>query len=122
MTPMIFTYGLYLAFSLGITFWVGHTLFRNGRVFLVEIFEGHESLADAVNRLMLVGYYLVNAAFVTLMLKTTERAHDLLAVMEILSSKVGVVMLVLGAWHLFNLFAFSCVRRYNVARRYGLVT
>ena len=59
MLPMIATYLMYLVFSLAITFWVGHTLFTNGRVFLIEIFEGNVSLADSVNRLMIVGYYLV---------------------------------------------------------------
>ena len=59
MSPMAITYILYLAFSLAVTFWVGHTLFVNGRVFLIEIFEGDAVLADSVNRLMLVGYYLV---------------------------------------------------------------
>ena len=117
MSPMAITYILYLAFSLAVTFWVGHTLFVNGRVFLIEIFEGDAVLADSVNRLMLVGYYLVNAAFVTLMLKTSERATDLISSIEMLSSKEGLVMLVLGVWHLFNLFAFSCVRRYNASRR-----
>ena len=117
MSPMVITYTLYLILSLAITFWVGHLLFTNGRVFLIEIFEGNVSLADSVNRLMIVGYYLVNAAFVTLMLKTSERATDLLTSIEMLSSKVGLVMLVLGVWHLFNLYAFSCVRRYNASRR-----
>jgi len=120
MSPMIATYLLYLVFSLAITFWVGHTLFTNGRVFLIEIFEGNVSLADSVNRLMIVGYYLVNAAFVTLALKTTERATDVVSVVEILSSKVGLVMLVLGIWHFFNLFVFRCVRRYDVVRRFSL--
>ena len=120
MSPMVITYALYLVFSLGITFWVGHTLFTNGRVFLIEVFEGNELMADSANRLMIVGYYLVNAAFVTLALKTTERAIDLVSTIEILSSKVGLVMLVLGIWHFFNLFVFRCVRRYDVVRRFSI--
>jgi hypothetical protein len=117
---MVITYTLYLILSLAITFWVGHLLFTNGRVFLIGIFEGNVSLADSVNRLMIVGYYLVNAAFVTLTLKTADRAIDLASSIEILSSKVGLVMLVLGIWHFFNLFAFSCVRRYDVVKRFSL--
>ena len=121
MSPMVITYALYLVFSLAITFWVGHLLFTNGRVFLIEIFEGNLTLADSANRLMIVGYYLVNAAFVTLTLKTADRAVDLVSSVEILSSKIGLVMLVLGIWHFFNLFAFRCVRRYDVVRRFSIV-
>jgi len=117
MSPMVITYTLYLTFSLTVTFWVGHALFTNGRVFLIEIFEGSISRADSVNRLMLVGYYLVNTAFVTLALKTSAPATDLLSVIEILSSKVGTVMLVLGVWHSFNLLAFRRIHRYNTTNR-----
>jgi uncharacterized protein YebE (UPF0316 family) len=69
---------------------------------------------------MIVGYYLVNAAFVTLTLKTAERATDVVSAIEILSSKVGLVMLVLGLWHFANMFAFSCVRRYDIIKRFRL--
>lgn len=117
MSPMVITYTLYLTFSLTITFWVGHALFTNGRVFLIDIFEGSISLADSVNRLMLVGYYVVNAAFVTLALKTSAPATDLLSVIEILSTKLGTVMLVLGLWHSFNLLAFRRMHSYNANNR-----
>jgi len=66
---MISTYLIYLALSLGITYWVGQTLHRNGRVFLIENFEGQESLADSINHLLLVGFYLVNVGFVSLALR-----------------------------------------------------
>ena len=40
---MIATYLVYLVLSLGITYWVGQTLHRNGRVFLVENFHRYRS-------------------------------------------------------------------------------
>ena len=46
-TSLILTeYALYVAISLAVTIWVGRTLFRNGRVFLVDAFAGnkHSSL------------------------------------------------------------------------------
>ncbi|MFP6769100.1 MAG: hypothetical protein VB859_13090 [Planctomycetaceae bacterium] len=116
MTPMVATYSVYLFISLAITFWVGRTLFTNGRIFLIEIFAGNISLADAVNRLLLVGYYLVNAAFVTLTLRTAERSTNLLESIEMLGTKVGLVLTVLGGMHFFNLVVFSHVRRAYLAR------
>jgi len=116
MSPMLITYVVYLAVSLAVTFWVGHLLFHHGRVFLIEIFSGDTATADAVNRLMLVGYYLVNAGLVTLALKTTERVHSLLESIELLGTKIGLVLTVLGGMHFFNLYVFSQVRRHLLAR------
>mgnify|MGYP001189132293 CR=1 FL=1 len=53
---MIVTYAAYVFVSLAITFWVGRTLNRNGRVFLIENFEGREALADSINHLLLIGF------------------------------------------------------------------
>ena len=55
---MITTYAIYVVVSLAITVWVGRTLSRNGRLFLVENFNGNEALADSINHLLLVGFYL----------------------------------------------------------------
>ena len=69
MTIEITTYLLYLAISIALTVWVGRTLFKNGRVFLVDVFHGNESLADSVNHLLVVGFYLINFGYVSLALK-----------------------------------------------------
>ena len=108
---VIWTYLLYLAVSVALTIWVARTLHKNGRVFLVDSFVGNEGLADSVNHLLVVGFYLVNIGFVTLALKYGDKAVDAQTGLEILSSKVGLVLVVLGIMHFFNLFVFSKMRR-----------
>jgi hypothetical protein len=108
---VIWTYLLYLAVSVALTVWVARTLHKNGRVFLVDSFLGNEGLADSVNHLLVVGFYLVNIGFVTLALKYGDKAVDAQTGLEILSSKVGLVLVVLGIMHFFNLFVFSKMRR-----------
>ena len=104
------THGLYAAASIGITVWVARTLFKNGRVFLVDSFLGNEQLADAVNRLLLVGFYLVNLGFVAMFLKYGEKPRDSTQAIEFLSSKLGIVLLVLGVMHFMNILIFSRAR------------
>ena len=111
MTIEITTYLLYLAISIALTIWVGRTLFKNGRVFLVDVFHGNESLADSVNHLLVVGFYLINFGYVSLALKLGYNVADAKEGIEALSVKVGMVLLVLGAMHFFNLFIFSRMRR-----------
>ena len=72
MNATIVNYALYLALAIPLTVWVARTLHKNGRVFLVECFHGNQELADSVNHLLVVGFYLVNIGFVSLYLKTRE--------------------------------------------------
>jgi hypothetical protein len=111
MNTMILTYTIYLVLSLLLTVWVARTLHRNGRIFLVAAFKGNEALADSVNHLLVVGFYLVNFGFVALYLKLTEAVTEAQGVFEAVAGKMGIVLLVLGAMHFFNLYVFSHLRR-----------
>ncbi len=111
MTPIVWTYLTYLAVSVALTIWVAKTLHKNGRIFLVDAFGGNEALADSVNHLLVVGFYLVNIGYVALALREDRTPQDLQGVLETLSAKLGVVLLVLGAMHFFNLFVFSKMRK-----------
>jgi hypothetical protein len=111
MTPIVWTYIVYIALSIPLTIWVAQTLHKNGRVFLVDSFRGNERLADSVNHLLVVGFYLINIGYVALALKERIAPTDVREVFETISRKIGVVMLVLGAMHFFNIFVFSKMRR-----------
>ena len=107
----IVTYLVYLAISIALTIWVAHTLHSSGRVFLVDVFHGNEPLADSVNHLLVVGFYLINLGYVSLALKLGYNLASAKEGIEALSVKVGMVLLVLGGMHFFNLFIFSRMRR-----------
>jgi len=106
-----YTYLVYLAISIALTIWVARTLHKNGRVFLVDVFHGNEPLADSVNHLLVVGFYLINFGYVSLALKLGYLVNSAQEGIEALSLKVGWVLLVLGGMHFFNLFIFSRMRR-----------
>jgi hypothetical protein len=111
MNYVVSTYALYLAISIALTVWVARTLHKNGRLFLVDAFHGNEALADSINHLLLVGFYLVNIGYVTLALKYGDKAANLQELLEVLSTKIGAVLLILGAMHFFNLYVFSKMRK-----------
>ena len=91
-------------------------LSRNGRVFLIDTFLHNEPLADAVNNLLVVGFYLINVGYVALALRYGARPTDLAGTIESMSTKVGLVLLVLGGMHFFNLYVFSRMRRKALLR------
>ena len=111
MNYVVYTYALYLAISIGLTIWVAKTLHKSGRLFLVDAFHGNEPLADSINHLLVVGFYLINIGYVSLALKYGDKAADMQGLFESLSTKVGVVLLVLGVMHFFNLYVFSKMRK-----------
>jgi hypothetical protein len=111
MTIEIVTYLVYLAISIGLTVWVAKTLHKNGRIFLVDVFHGNEALADSVNHLLVVGFYLINLGYVSMALKLGYDIATPKEGIEALSVKIGMVLIVLGGMHFFNLFVFSRMRR-----------
>jgi len=103
-------YFSYLAISVALTIWVARTLHKNGRIFLVDAFRGNEQLADSVNHLLVVGFYLVNVGYITVALKTSYALNSLRAAIELESTKVGIVLLILAGMHFFNILVFSRMR------------
>ena len=110
MNVVTITYIIYILLSLAITIWVAQTLFKNGRIFVIDAFQGNETMADAVNHLLLVGFYLVNIGFVSMYLSFGNKPTTMVEAIEYISIKIGVVLLVLGAMHFFNIFNFARLR------------
>ncbi|HZH75886.1 MAG TPA: hypothetical protein VEY88_07635 [Archangium sp.] len=108
---MVVAYLLYLLVSIMLTVWVAKTLQRNGAHFLHEAFLGKERLAESVNHLLVVGFYLMNIGYVALSLKEHQTIWTVQEVIELVCGKVGKVMVVLGAMHFFNLYVFNRIRR-----------
>ena len=59
----------------------------------------------------MVGFYLVNFGYILLALKTTDPLNNLRQVIETESWKIGVVVLLLGVMHIFNILIFAKMRR-----------
>ena len=115
MNTILLTYTLYLVLSFTLTIWVARTLSKNGLPFLMECFQGNRDLAESLNHLLVVGFYLINLGFVALFLKIGGEVANARGVFEALAGKMGVVLLVLGLMHFFNLLVFAKARK--AARR-----
>lgn len=117
MNYLVLTYTIYLVLSIVLTVWVAHTLSKNGLIFLVDCFHQNEALARAVNHLLVVGFYLINLGFISLFLQTGAEVKEPQQVFEILSIKMGLVLLLLGFMHFFNLVVFTKLRSRGLATR-----
>jgi hypothetical protein len=110
MDPKVWMYLSYLAISIGLTVWVATTLSRNGLVFLADVFADAK-LARAVNQLLVMGFYLLNLGYVAVAMRSASRIPDASRALETLSMKIGLVLLVLGVLHSFNVYFLGRYRR-----------
>jgi len=117
MNYTILTYSLYMPMTVALTVWVASTLFKNGRIFLVGIFNGDEAMADSVNKLLIVGFYLINIGYTVFTLRILGEIDSIQVVIERLSLKVGAIILILGAMHFFNLFVFFRLRSRHTEKK-----
>ena len=104
---VVSAYIAYLVISIGLTVWVARTLSKSGIVFLIECFGHDEVLARSTNHLLVVGFYLVNLGWILLTLRFGTEPQSVADVIRFLSSKVGLVVVALGAMHFFNMNAIA---------------
>lgn len=109
-TFLVPVYATYAVIAVGLTIWIARTLFKNGAVFLEEVFPDSPKMAEAVNRLLVVGFYLVNLGYASLILKA-QRPYTVSDAIEALAQKLGLLLLSLGAMHFANLYVFHRIRR-----------
>ena len=117
MDYLLITYGAYIIITLILTFWVGRTLYTNGKIFLMKIISNDEVVVDSVNRLLLIGLYLINFGFVLQNLITRRSILTATDSVELLSSKIGTIVVILGIMHFLNLFALFILKSKTRSRR-----
>ena len=110
MDLRLIDYFAYLVASAALTIWVGGSLYRNGKVFLVSVMK-EPGLADSVNHLLVVGFYLVNLGAAALLINAGGAPGSFADMVQETVTRVGVVLLVLGFMHFFNMLVLYLIRR-----------
>lgn len=105
-TKILIGYGIYLPVALFLTYYVSKTLFKNGKIFMLDIFKGREDIAQATNKLFETGFYLLNIGFALMILKLQLYSNSYQELIENLSYKIGGFSIYLGVMLFFNLYFF----------------
>jgi len=115
-TSLNFTaYLIYLPVVLVLTWYVAHTLFKNSKVFMMDIFNGRSDIAISTNKLFETGFYLLNLGFALTIMEVAAEITNGRSMLEILSLKLGGFSIYLGIMLFFNLYLFFRGKR--VARQ-----
>lgn len=97
------TYIIYLAITYFITVHVGLRFYRNGEVYILNLLHGDKKLTAFINRILLVGYYLLNLGYVTLTISTWEKVNTWAEMFTSISFRTGKIILTLGVIHYLNM-------------------
>ena len=116
MDLTVVAYLLYFTVTIPLTVWVGRALRRHGEVFLIDVFRGDNALAHAVNQLLVIGFYLVNFGYVSFFMAADTNVETGRGLLELLSTKVGGVALVVGVLHFGNVWCLNAFRRRALMR------
>lgn len=107
----VLAYIIYLLLTYVITVKVGLILYRNGRAYILRLFNGNEHLTDSINRLLLTGYYLLNLGYAAIMINNWKTLHTAEQVLVSVFTMTGKIMLVLAVIHFFNMLAIYLISK-----------
>lgn len=113
-TTSISFYLVYATIAVGLVVFLARTLHRNGAVFLRDVFDDAD-MAAAVNQLLVVGFYLLNMGYALMLYKLEPEYFNLTVAFNELVSRIGLLVLSLGAIHLVNMLIFWKIRNHSTA-------
>lgn len=105
-SKILIGYAVYLPIALFLTYYVSKTLFKNSKVYMLDIFRGREEIAFATNKLFETGFYLLNIGFALMILQMNLYNNSYQVLIEKLSYKIGAFSIYLGLMLFINLYFF----------------
>lgn len=105
-TKILIGYAIYLPIALFLTYYVSKTLFKNSKIYMLDIFKGREEIANATNKLFETGFYLLNLGFALMILEMSLYEDSYQVLIEKLSYKIGGFSIYLGIMLFLNLYFF----------------
>ena len=105
-SKILIGYAIYLPIALFLTYYVSKTLFKNSKIYMLDIFKGREEIANATNKLFETGFYLLNLGFALMILEMNMYDDTYQILIEKLSYKIGGFSIYLGLMLFLNLYFF----------------
>lgn len=108
-------YIIYLVTTYIITVHVGLTLHKNGRLFILDELNNNEKLTDFINKILLVGYYLINLGYTAYMLSSWQHISGWVDLVSSICSMIGRIVLTLGVSHYINICVIIFLKNKNLS-------
>ena len=99
----IIGYAIYLPITFFITIVVGRICYTHGEIYLLGIINDHPDTVRFINKLLLVGYYLVNLGFAAITLSFWPLLTNFEILIGTIGYKLGQITMLLGVLHFNNM-------------------
>ena len=93
---------------------VGWLFYKNGEIFLLDIFNGNTQLVKNINNILLIGYYLTNIGYAIITIAYWEKITNISDMLGSLSSTIGKIILILSVLHYNNIFWLKKITKMNI--------
>ncbi|RZN82613.1 MAG: hypothetical protein EVB11_07800 [Winogradskyella sp.] len=104
MNYNIITYCIYLPIISFIMVKIGWLFYKNGEVFLLNLFSNNIDFVKSINNLLLIGYYLTNIGYAIITIAYWENINSTVEMINSLSYTIGKIILLLAIMHYNNIF------------------
>lgn len=103
MNLNLLSYLVFLPAMMVIAVGTARSCHRNGRVWMLGIFDGDARFVDAINNVLLVGCYTLNLGYVALTMSLWEPISGWEHMLAALVHRIAIILLSLAAIHFTNI-------------------
>ena len=112
MTYNLIGYIIFFGIIFFITFRVGWVFYKNGEVYLKMLLPEEEHLVESINKMLLIGYYLMNLGYASISISAWPVISSSAEMLSVLAENAGLIILFLAIMHYFNLTWLLLYSRY----------
>lgn len=107
MSLNILSYGIFMLIVAYIIIVVGRSCYRNGNIYVLSLMPGHEELCLRINKILLLGYYLINIGYTLMMLVSWQKVTTVALLVETTMMRTAIIICVLSILHYTNIFVLT---------------
>ncbi|MFC7773742.1 hypothetical protein [Flavobacterium sp. GCM10027622] len=86
---------------------VGKICYRNGNIYVASLIPEHMDLCQQINKMLLIGYYLVNLGYSAMTIVNWEAITSIQQLVEIIATKTAIIVLLLSLLHYTTIFILT---------------
>lgn len=103
----IIGYIIYLSITSIIILKVGKLCYDNGNIYVSQLIPDHTDLCLKINKLLLIGYYLLNIGYCAMTIISWEKITTIILLIEIISLKSALIILTICVMHYINILLLT---------------
>ena len=111
MNYNILTYSIYLPIISVIMIKIGWLLFKNGEIFLLEIFNNNNILVNQINKILLAGFYFTNIGYAIYTIAFWDKIINFQNMINSLTYNLGTIIIGLAILHYNNIFWLTYISK-----------